>query len=485
MTAGPLVIVGDTLLDRDVHGEVSRLCPDAPVPVLDERHTTDRPGGAGLAALLAASWGLDVVLVTALADDRGGARLRELLTAAGVQVCALPLPGTTVEKIRLRTGGQTLLRVDRGGTARQPGEPPAAALDVTARAGGILVSDYGRGVAGQPALRGVIEAAASSTPVVWDPHPRGPAAVAGVRLLTPNEAELRRLVDGTDGASRLSALTSGANVLCAQWRAGAVAVTMGADGALLCHAGGTPLVVAAPEAAVSGVVDTCGAGDSFAVAAAGALARGELVSTAVREAVHRASAYVTAGGAAGLAARPGAAGAASAVADREPAADGHPGPVADGYRAAAEVVARVRARGGTVVATGGCFDLLHVGHLATLRAARQLGDCLVVCLNSDRSVAGLKGPDRPLTSQADRSRLLAALDCVDAVVIFDEPTPHAVLSRLRPDIWVKGGDYAGEAEGDLPEADLVRGWGGQTVIVPYLDGRSTTRTIAAARTGAR
>src|SRR5205823_449522 len=178
---GPLVIVGDTLLDRDVHGDVSRLCPDAPVPVLDERHTTDRPGGAGLAALLAVAWGLDVTLVTALADDAGGATLRELLTAAGVRVCALPLSGATVEKIRLRAGGQTLLRVDRGGAAQPPGEPSATVLDVIARAGAILVSDYGRGVARQPALRGAVEAAAPSTPVVWDPHPRGPVAVTGVR----------------------------------------------------------------------------------------------------------------------------------------------------------------------------------------------------------------------------------------------------------------------------------------------------------------
>ena len=142
----------------------------------------------------------------------------------------------------------------------------------------------------------------------------------------------------------------------------------------------------------------------------------------------------------------------------------------------------MRSRGGTVVATGGCFDLLHAGHLATLQAARNLGDCLVVCLNSDTSVAGLKGPQRPVTPQADRRRLLAALGCVDAVVIFDEPTPEAVLSWLRPDVWVKGGDYA-DGGPDLPEADLVRRWGGQTVVVPYLDGRSTTRMIAAVRDG--
>ncbi|GAB3958243.1 hypothetical protein GCM10027614_75380 [Micromonospora vulcania] len=133
-----------------------------------------------------------------------------------------------------------------------------------------------------------------------------------------------------------------------------------------------------------------------------------------------------------------------------------------------------------MVATGGCFDLLHAGHVATLQAARQLGDCLIVCLNSDASVAGLKGPDRPVMSEGDRGRLLAALSCVDAVMIFDEATPHAALSWLRPDIWVKGGDYAtgGGDAATLPEAELLRRWGGNTVVVPYLDGRSTTDMIA-------
>jgi rfaE bifunctional protein nucleotidyltransferase chain/domain len=149
---------------------------------------------------------------------------------------------------------------------------------------------------------------------------------------------------------------------------------------------------------------------------------------------------------------------------------------------AGAVAAGIRAGGGTVVATGGCFDLLHAGHVATLQAARALGDCLIVCLNSDSGVRELKGAGRPVVAQADRARLLAALSCVDAVVIFDEATPEAVLSWLRPDVWVKGGDYSGGAA-DLPEAELVARWGGQAVVVPYLDGRSTTRTIAAARSG--
>ncbi|MEV4351666.1 PfkB family carbohydrate kinase [Actinoplanes sp. NPDC049596] len=458
--SAPLVIVGDTLLDKDVEGSVSRIAPDAPAPVLDERQVTERPGGAGLAALLAAGQGHEVALVTALADDAGGARLSELLTAAGVRVYALPLPGATPEKVRLRADGQVLLRLDRGGSPQAPGAAPEAVLDVLREAPAILVSDYGRGVARHPEIRRVLGEV--KAPIVWDPHPNGPAPVPNVRLVTPNVAEVRKLSGDAGSGSSLTVAQRGGQQLRQLWRAGAVVVTRGGDGAVLCHSGPTPLVVPAPSVSDG---DTCGAGDRFAATAALALASGALVSEAVQAAVAAASAYVSNGGVtAALAPDPVAPEKTDAL----------------GAAAAGELIAAVRARGGTVVATGGCFDLLHIGHLATLQAARKLGDCLIVCLNSDDSVRRLKGPDRPLTREHDRARLLAALDCVDAVVVFDEPTPESVLTWLRPDVWVKGGDYA-DGGPELPEAELVKRWGGQTVIVPYLDGRSTTNTIAAAR----
>ncbi|WP_036392276.1 PfkB family carbohydrate kinase [Micromonospora chokoriensis] len=468
---GPVVVLGDTLLDRDVEGVVNRLCPDSPVPVLDETAATDRPGGAGLAAVFAAAQGAEVVLVTALADDAGGARLTALLAAAGVQVYPLALAGATPEKIRLRARGRVLLRHDRGGASGEPGQPSDEVLRVIGAASAVLVSDYGRGVARQPALRDAL--AATRAPVVWDPHPRGPAAVPGVHLATPNESEVRELVPALPGASRLATASRGAQGLRRRWRAGAVAVTLGGDGALLCHAGSTPLVVPTSGSAEG---DTCGAGDRFASAASLALAQGALVSEAVQAAVAEASAYVAGGGVA-AALPPARAGSAPGSRSRPPG-----GALADrvGVAAVATLLGEVRAAGGTVVATGGCFDLLHAGHVATLEAARQLGDCLIVCLNSDASVAGLKGPDRPVQSEADRSRLLAALSCVDAVLIFDEPTPEAALSWVRPDVWVKGGDYAtggGDATAALPEAEVLRRWGGNTVVVPYLDGRSTTDMI--------
>ena len=141
-----------------------------------------------------------------------------------------------------------------------------------------------------------------------------------------------------------------------------------------------------------------------------------------------------------------------------------------------QVVHDTRSVGGTVVATGGCFDLLHAGHARALSAARQLGDCLVVCLNSDDSVRRLKGSSRPIMDEADRVDLLLALECVDAVIVFDEDTPEAVIRRIEPDLWVKGGDYVVE---ELPEAALLAEWGGVAVTVPYYPGRSTT-TLAGA-----
>jgi D-beta-D-heptose 7-phosphate kinase / D-beta-D-heptose 1-phosphate adenosyltransferase len=454
-----LVVVGDALLDRDVTGRAERLSPDAPVPVVSGLSETDRPGGAGLAALLAARDGGEVVLVTALGDDPAGRRVAELLAAAGVRVVAGSLPGVTPTKERVRVAGQSLLRLDREEAAPAP---PAVTEEMTAAirsAGAVLVSDYGRGLAADPAVRAAVAAAARAVPVVWDPHPRGADPVPGVRLVTPNLAEALRFTGRSVDGGTVAAAARAGRTLADRWRVGGVAVTLGPAGALL--AGGpddVPLAVPAPPAGL--VSDPCGAGDRFAATVAARLLAGALPSEAVTAAVAAASAYVAAGGPASLA--------LAAPSSGPPAL---PDSVSD-------VLRRVRAAGGTVVATGGCFDLLHAGHVATLEAARRLGDCLIVCLNSDASVRRLKGEGRPLVPERDRVRVLEALGAVDAVTVFGEDTPHAVLDALRPDVWVKGGDYAASA---LPETELLAGWGGQVVVVPYLAGRSTTQLVETAR----
>lgn len=459
MTSGPLVVVGDALLDRDLTGQVSRLCPDAPVPVVDEVVEHERPGGAGLAALLARRDGRDVVLVTALAQDGGSRRIAALLAAEGVAIRDLGLAGRTPEKVRVRSDGRSLLRLDR--EDRRPGAvgPVDPATErILAGAGAVLVADYGRGVAAQPTLRAALGRLPRRTPVVWDPHPRGPVPVPEVTLATPNAAEALGFASGIDGEG-LAGHTARARALRRQWNAGAVTITLSAAGALVVSdAEAPPYIVPAPAVAC---FDSCGAGDRFASAAAGLLSDGALPSEAVAGAVAASSAFVAAGGSA-------------AVALTTP-------PPAASEPDAAAVVARVRRAGGTVVATGGCFDLLHAGHVSLLRAARALGDCLVVLLNSDESVRRLKGGDRPVVPQGDRAAVLAALSCVDAVEIFDEATPEAALARLQPEVFAKGGDYA---LAELPEAATVARWGGQAVVLPYVEGYSTTFLLReAARRG--
>jgi D-beta-D-heptose 7-phosphate kinase / D-beta-D-heptose 1-phosphate adenosyltransferase len=292
--------------------------------------------------------------------------------------------------------------------------------------------------------------------------------VPGCALVTPNSSEARALsrVDGTADQAR---------VLGRLWQSRAVAVTLGERGALLVQGDvetqvplddpASPTREPGARTPHAGRLDTCGAGDAFATAAAVALLEGQAPYESVRTAVAQATAFVRAG-------------AANAVSTEvlHPTSSDRPEPV-DAFT----LVEHVRAAGGTVVATGGCFDLLHRGHVSLLSAARSLGDALVVCLNSDASVRRGKGPERPLVAQEDRARVLSALASVDGVVVFEEDTPTEVLARLKPDVWVKGSDYTDQP---IPEADVVEAAGGRVVLLPVVGGYSTTRLVAASRASA-
>ncbi|WP_406691545.1 PfkB family carbohydrate kinase [Saccharopolyspora sp. ID03-671] len=433
-----LVILGDALLDLDLTGSASRLCPDAPVPVVDVESRRGRPGGAALAALLAASRGAEVTLISGRGTDPAGYELDRLLPA-GIRLVDLPFAGGTPSKTRVRAGDQSVVRLDAGaGTVPDVAPGPAVVRELRS-ADAVLVADYGRGAASNSRLRHELSRLPPGTPLVWDPHPRGAVPVARSDLVVPNESEAARF-------SGVTAQPAGALELWREWECGAVAVTTGERGAALAPDGE---LIAAPE--VDTATDTCGAGDGFSVAAALALARGESTSDAVADAVVSATRFVAAGGAG-----------AWAASER---------PVSE---TGLDVVERVRERGGRLVAAGGCFDLLHPGHVSLLNHARRLGDALVVCLNSDASVRRLKGPPRPLVGVEDRKCLLEALESVDAVAVFEETTPCSLLAELQPDVWVKGGDYEPSR---MPEAGVVEQCGGEVVRVPLTGDFSTTRML--------
>ena len=443
----PLVVVGDSLLDRDVVGTSERVCPDThSAPVVDVEATLTRPGGAALAAMMSAADGVPTTLVTPLADDAPGRELRERLESAGVRVVPLGHEGGTRVKARVRADGRTVTRMDTGGTGRPLGPVEARLGSALDGASGVLLSCYGGGVSRHPGVRDVLSSwLGRGRPLVWDPHPRGGEPVSGCTLVTPNvpEAVARsRAAAGTcvGGHAEAGRTDPAPDVLAvllrAEWSARAVALTAGADGAWLALDGEVRQV----PCTASADGDTCGAGDRFAATAAAALGAEASALQATRLAVQAASTFVAAGGVSGMRAA-----------------------VGSGPRP-------------TVVATGGCFDVFHAGHLHLLEQASSLGDRLVVLVNSDASVSRLKGPGRPVHRVEDRIRVLRGLSCVDSVVVFDEDDPREALRRIRPDVWVKGGDYTRDR---LPEAGLVESWGGRVAILPTLGGRSTTAALRA------
>ncbi|BAD57239.1 PfkB family carbohydrate kinase [Nocardia farcinica] len=300
---GPLVVVGDILLDVDVEGTADRRSPDAPVPVVDVTGRTYRPGGAGLAARLAADDSAEVVLIAGFAPDEASERLRALL-GPRVRVVALPLHGATVRKERVLATGPwarpgargdqrgrraLITRIDYGDGRIGTDPLPDDALDALAAARGVLVSDYGRGASAHPHLRAVLKNAAA--PVVWDPHPRGAAPVPGMTLVTPNRGEaLDQLAAPPTTDTDLCALTR-------RWGVRAVAVTLGSEGALVCGRHECTRIALPAERRGPDGCDTCGAGDRFATAATAALADGHDLEQAVRRAVYAAADFVARGAA--------------------------------------------------------------------------------------------------------------------------------------------------------------------------------------------
>jgi len=290
---------------------VVRLSPDAPVPVLTETSTVERPGGAGLAAMLLARDGLSVVLVCAAGDDPAGRLARSLLGDAGVELVELPYSGPTPEKVRFISGTHQLLRMERGTAPGKFAPGPIALRRVLDGAQAVLVSDYGRGVTGLAGVRRDLAALASGTPVVWDPHPRGATPLPGAVLVCPNRREAAGFcarhgaeLHGTAAADPADATAAAADAAAAEarllrgtWHAHAVAVTLGGHGAVLADSDHDAYLVAAPSVHAG---DTCGAGDRFAATAAAAFAAGATGRQAVHEAVAKASHYVSAGGPAAL-----------------------------------------------------------------------------------------------------------------------------------------------------------------------------------------
>lgn len=465
-------MVGDVLLDGWWLGRSERMTREAPVPVVEVNERRYAPGGAGNTAMNLAALGARVRLIGLVGDDAAGRQVRELLAAGGVDVGGLLLSRgvSTVTKNRILSDDHILLRVDEVPQSAYVVDVLEELADAATRhladADALLVCDYGSGVL-PGAVRNALAAAVRPLTVV-DAHEPGPWAVLRPDLATPNAAEAFGLLGVTAPreGSRAELLAGCAAELHARTGAADVVVTLDRDGTVVLGGDGSTYRTQAEPVTES---QASGAGDTFVAALTLARSAGLALPVAAQLAQAAADVVVRRFG--------------TSVCTTEDLVEqlGHRGDAALG---AEELLRRVeldRAAGRSIVVTNGCFDVLHRGHTTYLNQAAQLGDVLVVAINSDESVRRLKGPDRPINSTADRASVLAALSCVDYVTVFDSDTPIPLLERLRPEVYAKGGDYTPDM---LEETAVVERYGGQVRIMDYVSAQSTTAVVERIRAGA-
>jgi len=460
----PLMVLGDVMLDKHVHGHVRRISPEAPVPVVGLLREDHSPGGAGNVAATLAGLGCQVTLAGVIGADAEGAQLREALHAKGIErltVFERPELKTITKTRILSDTQQQLLRLDRDGdrsafaaVAEEMLESILALIDTQSA---VVLADYEKGVITATVARAIIDCCRQrGIPCVVDPKKLDFTVYARATVVTPNLMEAERAVGRPLAGDE--EVGHAADELRSTFDLEAALITRGPEGMTLA----TPERIAHISAQVREVADVTGAGDTVVAVLAACLGSGWTMAEACR----------LANVAAGIAvSHPGT---YVVHADELAMAWSGLSPKILKREFANWRLGEARRRGRKIVFTNGCFDILHAGHLACLEGAKRLGDLLVVGLNSDASVRNLKGDSRPVIGERDRCKLLAGLACVDLVVLFDEPTPEELIRELEPDVLVKGGDYALD---QIAGADFVRGRGGLVVTLPLVPGLSTTSIL--------
>jgi D-beta-D-heptose 7-phosphate kinase / D-beta-D-heptose 1-phosphate adenosyltransferase len=464
-----VLVLGEAMLDTYLDGSAGRLCREAPVPVVDVTRRTDTPGGAANAAANVAALAGRARLVSVVGDDEAGAHVRRELQSCGVDCSAVTtsVSRRTIRKSRVSAASQILVRFDEGTIGHVDRRTEAAMLDalrdIYASADAVIVSDYGYGVVTSSVVATLTELQAVSPRVlVVDSRHLSAYTRVGATAVKPNYEEAVALLGApspAEDADRGEWIWAHARPILEATGAEIAAVTLDTEGAVVLEHGRAPYRTYADPVAESRAT---GAGDTFGAALALALAAGAHTPAAAELAQIAASVAVAKDGTATCSAaelREQIYGRGKRLADLE------------GLSAVAELY---HSQGRRIVFTNGCFDILHRGHITYLNQAKSLGDLLIVGLNSDDSVARLKGPDRPINSLEDRIELLSALSCVDYIVPFEEDRPTALIQAIRPDVYVKGGDYT---RATLPETEVVESVGGEVRLLPYVRDRSTTGVI--------
>lgn len=466
-----ILCAGDVMLDRFLHGDIERISPEAPVPVIRLRETKEMAGGAGNVAANIASLGGRAVLVGLVGEDDTGRRLRDNLALQPRIVDALVATALrpTICKTRFIAGRQQVVRADEESSEALHEEEEAALCDaIGAHLEGIhavVLSDYGKGVLSQTLVAHVVQAARlRGLPVFVDPKSDDFGRYRGATCITPNAREFA--VAARASVNSESEIAHAARRLLEDADAGAILVTRSEKGMTLVERNGA---VHSVPARAREVFDVSGAGDTVIAALALAHASGRSLTQAMHIANAAAGVVVS---------KLGTATADIAEVMHELAAQSEnslaDAPGLQTLQHTQSLVSRWREQGLSVGFTNGCFDILHPGHVSLLAFARLQCDRLVVALNTDESVARLKGPARPVNTLAQRAQVMAAIRYVDCVVAFGEDTPLELITTLVPDVLVKGADYAVD---EVVGGDVVHAAGGRVVLADLVAGQSTTGII--------
>lgn len=462
-----VLVIGDVMLDRYLIGDVNRISPEAPVPVVLLRQQNDRIGGAGNVAANLAALGIKAHLLACIGDDGDGQQLVKLLQTKAINTEALLISQArpTISKTRVLGGHQQMMRIDQeSASAFSPSEAQQIIDQFTAqlalKPAIIILSDYAKGLLSEPVCQHIIQAArAVNVPVLVDPKGRDYNKYRQATALTPNKKEIAEAcavqINDPDLLSKAAALKTSLQL-------DFLAVTRGEEGITLIDGNMHHLQATAKQ-----VFDVSGAGDTVIATLAAGLMHGFTPLNSLDLANIAAGVVVGQVGTVPITKHDLMQGLLSQQSNEQ----------ANKICTLSELIGKVelwKQSQQTIVFTNGCFDLLHAGHVTYLEAAKKRGDKLILGLNTDRSVSAIKGPSRPVVHERDRARVLAALESVDAVILFDEETPLALINAIKPHIIAKGSDYAAE---QVVGGKEVKSWGGEIALIDLVEGKSTSNLI--------
>ena len=459
------LVIGDLMLDQYIFGDVDRLSPEAPVPIIKKNKHHNRIGGAGNVALNLIGLGIKPLLIGSIGNDENGKILSSLIKKHNLSIKGLIKEnGPTTTKIRVMAGHHQIVRIDEEQISFGPNEANIKKIIkyINSDLSCIVISDYNKGFLSASFLKKIIQQAnREKIPVLIDPKGKDASKYAGATLITPNKKEAMELTGLTNFDNDL--INTALKKINKNYKIKSIVMTQGKDG--ISHI--TPKKINTYPTSISKqVYDVSGAGDTVIATLASCIIANLDLSDSFKLANLAAGIVISKLGTVPISRE-------ELLDEMESNLNGQKNKIFS-LKELLLKISGLRAKGQTIGFTNGCFDILHSGHVTYLEKAKSQVDYLILGLNSDSSIKTIKGKNRPIVSEADRARVLCALESIDAVIIFNESTPIKLIKEIKPDVLIKGNDYTPKS---VVGAKEIKKWEGKLYLVPLLEGKSSSKII--------